>query len=349
MKILIISRGNGFGHAKRDLLVAKRLMQLNHEVIIASYSSGFQYLRLVYSGDLIDLELPSAGSSAERMFKLLDLIRRTQPDGIVVDEELLVLPMGRSLGIPTCFITNWLEDEQETLDFLQMADRIAIVDIQEHWMFPIPVSIRDKIRFIGPVVEVPAATRTREKKIVITSGSATIVDVPFFTKVIAALKDEQAYTKLVYSGTLTRSLQRLGDESTHFIADPGSFIDEVKSSSLVVCRGGHTTLWELASLGVPAIAIPRREEVNPSNIVYAKQMGERGYIRWLQEADMDTDLIASYVDQILSGQDQLQTYAYDGTAVDHLVSCVLETFHSTVRGGVGHGTGNGSYGHNSYI
>ena len=95
MKILIVSRGNGFGHAKRDLLVASRLMQLNHEVVIASYSSGFQYLRKVYAGELIDLKLPSAGSSAERILRLQDLIRCTQPDGIVVDEELLVLPLAK--------------------------------------------------------------------------------------------------------------------------------------------------------------------------------------------------------------------------------------------------------------
>ncbi|MCW3795138.1 hypothetical protein OM416_26400 [Paenibacillus sp. LS1] len=326
MKILIISRGNGFGHAKRDLLVAKQLMQLNHEVIIASYSSGFQYLRMVYPGDLIDLELPSAGSSALRIGKLLDLIRRTQPDGMVVDEELIVLPIGQSLGIPTCFITNWLEDEPETLGFLQMANQIAIVDVRQNWMFPVHDSLQEKLCFVGPVIDVPEPARTKEKKIIITSGSPTIVDVPFFTKTIAALKGNPDYVKLVYSGTLTKSLQRLGDESTHFITDPGSFIDEVRNSSLVVCRGGHTTLWELASLGVPAIAIPRREEVNPSNIVYAKQMGERGYIRWLQETDLDSDLLASYSNQILSGQEQLETYDYDGTAVDQLVSSILDCF-----------------------
>lgn len=326
MKVLIVSRGNGFGHAKRDLLVAKRLMQLNHKVIIASYSSGFQYLQRVYSGNLIDLELPSAGSSAERTRKLLDLISRTQPDGIVVDEELLVLPLAQSLGIPTCFITNWLEDEQETLGYLQMADRIAIVDQQEHWMFPTSDSIREKLHFVGPVVEVPERKAAREKKIVITSGSATIVDVPFFKRAIADLKGETDHIKLVYSGTLTKSLQRLGDETTQFIADPSSFMDEVSDSSLVVCRGGHTTLWELASLGIPAIAVPRREEVNRSNIVYARQMGERGYIRWLEESDMDQGLIAAYAGEILRGVTQLRTYAYDGAALDHLTSCILESF-----------------------
>ena len=108
----------------------------------------------------------------------------------------------------------------------------------------------------------------------ITSGAATLVDVPF-KQTIAALKENLTYTKLVYSGTLTRSLQRLGDDCTRFIEDPGSFMEEVRDSSLVICRG-HTTLWELASLGIPAIAIPRREEVNRSNIVYARQMGREG-------------------------------------------------------------------------
>ncbi len=325
MNILIISRGNGFGHAKRDLLVAKALTGLNHEVTIASYSSGYQYLRRVYSGNLIDLELPAAGGSADRVLKLLDVIRATQPDGIVVDEEVLVLPIARSMGIPTCFITNWMEDEKETLGFLQMADRIAIVDVQAHWMFPMPESLQARIRFVGPVVEVPEAAADKEKKIIITSGSPTIADVPFFMKAIAALKGEQEYVKLVYSGTLTKSLQRLEDESTHCIADPSSFMEEVSSSSLVVCRGGHTTLWELASLGIPAIAVPRREEVNPYNIVYAKQMGERGYVRWLQEADVDTDVLASYARGILGGQDQLQSYDDDGSSVDHLVACVLDS------------------------
>lgn len=326
MRILIISRGNGFGHAKRDLLVAKELIQLNHDVTIASYSSGYQYLRMVYPSHLINLRLPAAGGSADRVLKLLDLIRHTQPEGIVVDEELLVLPMAKSMGIPTCFITNWLEEETETLSFLEMADRIAIVDTPEHWMFPTPDSIQNKIQFVGPVVEVPEAAARKEKKIIITSGSPTIVDVPFFTKSIAALKGEQEYVKVVYSGTLTKSLKRFKDDSTHFVEEPSTFMDEVKTSSLVVCRGGHTTLWELASLGIPAIAVPRREEVNPYNVIYAKQMGERGYIRWLQEADMDTDLIASYASRILNGQDRLQTYAYDGMAVEHLVSCVLESF-----------------------
>lgn len=326
MKILIVSRGNGFGHAKRDLLVAKALLQLNHDVTIASYSSGYQYLRMVYPGSLIDLELPAAGSSADRLLKLMELISGKQPDGIVVDEELLVLPITRSMGIPTCFITNWLEDEKETLNYLQMADRIAVVDTQEHWMFPMPDSIRNKVRFTGPVVEVPEPAGSKEKKIVITSGSPTIVDVPFFMTSITALKGEQEYVKLVYSGTLTKSLQRFKDDSTRFIADPSSFMDEVRTSSLVVCRGGHTTLWELASLGVPAIAVPRREEVNPYNIVYAKQMGERGYVRWLQESDMDAGLIASYASRLLHGQDRLQAYPYDGSSVDHLIGCVLESF-----------------------
>jgi UDP-N-acetylglucosamine:LPS N-acetylglucosamine transferase len=326
MKILIISRGNGYGHAKRDLLVAKALEQLNHDVTIASYSSGYQYLRMANASDLIDLGLPASGSSANRVLKLLELIRDKQPEGIVVDEELLVLPIARSMGIPTCFITNWLEEEKETLGFLEMADRIAIVDIQEQWMFPIPDSIQNKIKFVGPVVEVPEAAAGKEKKIVITSGSPTIVDVPFFRQSITALKGEQDYVKLVYSGTLTKSLQRFKDDSTQFIADPSSFMDEVRSSSLVVCRGGHTTLWELAALGIPAIAVPRLEEVNPYNIVYAKQMGERGYVRWLQESDMDVDLIASYASKLLLGQDRLQAYPYDGSSTDQLVACVLESF-----------------------
>ncbi|MBB6022223.1 putative glycosyltransferase [Paenibacillus sp. JGP012] len=330
MKVLFVSRGNGFGHAKRDLLVAQRLIQFNHEVIIASYSSGLQYLQRVYSGQLIDLKLPSAGSSAERTSKLLDLIRCTQPDGIVVDEELLVLPIAKSMGIPTCFITNWLEDEPEIVGYLQMADQIAIVDQQDHWMFGAADSIREKLNFVGPVVEVPERTAAREKKIVITSGSATLVDVPFFRKAISDLKGETDYIKLVYSGTLTKSLQRLGDETTQFIADPGSFMDEVRDSSLVVCRGGHTTLWELASLGIPAIAVPRREEVNRSNIVYARQMGKRGYIRWLEESGMDQGLIAKYASEILRGQTELQTYAYDGTALDRLTSCILESFFLTL-------------------
>lgn len=326
MNILIISRGNGFGHAKRDLLVAQALHQMNHKVTIASYSSGYHYLQGGYGGDLIDLELPAAGGSADRVLKLLDVIRRTQPDGIVVDEELLVLPLARSLGIPTCFITNWMEDEKEALGFLQLADRIAIVDVQAHWMFPRPESLQSKISFVGPVVEVPEAAASKEKKIIITSGSPTIADVPFFMKAVAALKGEQEYVKLVYSGTLTKSLQRLEDDSTRFIADPSSFLEEVSSSSLVVCRGGHTTLWELASLGIPAIAVPRREEVNPYNIVYARQMGERGYIRWMAEADMDAEVLAKHASAILLGQHQLQSYSDDGSAIDRLVACVLDSF-----------------------
>lgn len=69
MKVLVISRGNGFGHAKRDLLLAQALQGVGHEVSIASYVDGHAFLNMKYYGKLIDLELPAAGSGADGFTK----------------------------------------------------------------------------------------------------------------------------------------------------------------------------------------------------------------------------------------------------------------------------------------
>jgi len=322
LNILLISRGNGFGHARRDMLLARALQRAGHEVTMASYASALALLKNFYDGRLIDLGLPAFGNEAERVRKLLDLFRDVAPELVVSDEELLALPIAVSQGIPVCFVTNWLDDNREMLGYLRMADSIAVVDMEDHWLFPIPDAIREKIRFVGPVLDISPIERNPSDQIVVTAGSPTIADARFFAKAIQALKPDRRYRKLIYGGTLTRSLERLKDDSVRFVLDQTTFLNEAASSRLVICRGGHTTLWELAALGIPGIAIPRPADVNPYNAVYARQMAARNYIEWLDESELTEETLALKVESALGRP--FASYRHTGESLERLLEAVLD-------------------------
>lgn len=140
MKILIVSFGVGIGHASRDLALAKKLEQHNHQVIFASFGSGYNYLKM----NKQDIHLiPSMNFQAEQgeikientvkeskdipfvfiksMYKEAMIMRQIRPDIVIADSTYSTPITAKFLNIPCYIITNDL-----TFGFSNSTDSIGI-------------------------------------------------------------------------------------------------------------------------------------------------------------------------------------------------------------------------------
>lgn len=307
-KVLFISRGLGWGHSTRDMLIAKLIKEISPEVKIefASCDAGYRaYNTLGY--ECFDLDLPANGAVGKRILKIGRLIKENQPALAIVDEELLALPIAKLFDVPVIFITNWfpLRRDREGIGLFNQADAILFTEYESFFKKPRGISV--PVECAGPVYRTFPHRQEEKLKIrkelgintryliLTTIGGGAAKAISYDTALLECIVD--AFLKLDMDAQLWLICGAL-DKFFKYAEAKGGNIKILGSTSelpkfmfasdLVITRSG-VTLWELAGLGIPSICIPAPSSVNIYAQHYARVMATRGTTISILQEDINPE------------------------------------------------------------
>lgn len=311
-KVLFFTRGLGFGHATRDMAIEEvmRRMDRSAEVIFVSYGSGARALKMWGRSPIIEMGF-SPGSKVW-MEVASDLVKNEKPAIIVSDEEIAAIEIAERYNIPSIYITNWFPNPIEQLCY---AARVIFPDLPDS--FPPPKALTN-ISFVGPICKLyPLSPLQKdlfkrsygclddEKYVLVTCGSVLVQDLLLFQRSKDAFMGLTIPARLfLLTGFLHHRLEDLTMKSSNMaIMDYISELPRyIQAFDLVITRGGHTTLWELALHGVPSISVPYGPDVNPMNERYAINMQRRGTTILVRDEEADPERLRTWMDRILRDQ-----------------------------------------------
>ena len=163
---LFFCRGRGRGHAVPDLEIAKALRDGAGSRIrlrFVSYSTGADVLEEA-GEEVIRLGLPDLNPFVETLVLCARVIGMLQPDLVVSHEEFAALPAAGIFGVPAVFLTDWFVDDPDRpiMRSLQFADEILFLE-REGWFEP-PAYVKDRVRYLGPLVRPLQYARTDRKR-----------------------------------------------------------------------------------------------------------------------------------------------------------------------------------------
>jgi predicted glycosyltransferase len=157
-KVVFITRGHGFGHAARDLLIVDAMRRAipGLELVLAASGTGAEYYRR-RGVPIIELDIPDSRDTGEAAGKavLQFLASVGGIDLVVVDEVMWALPICRKLlNVPCVLITDWFYSEIGLPDLdrtMNQASAIIVTDFAEAH-----TGVRDitvPLHFPGPLVK----------------------------------------------------------------------------------------------------------------------------------------------------------------------------------------------------
>lgn len=251
--------------------VARRLAENNFSVPLkfASYATGAGTLREAGYA-VIDLGLPEHNMIVETVAPAGVAIREQRPRLVVAHEEFAA-PMAASiLDIRSVFLTDWFGNATHSnMRALEAANEILFID--EPGAFEEPAYLRDKIRYVGPVLrdrEYGPGERARARKelgveegqlavgVFVHPGRRDETVAPVCGLLLAALDRIAAPMKVFWlSGAddvLAESLKRRRDAAILGASAP--FDRLMAACDLAFTKGNRNIVLELASFGVPTIS-----------------------------------------------------------------------------------------------
>ncbi|SFM91018.1 UDP-N-acetylglucosamine--N-acetylmuramyl-(pentapeptide) pyrophosphoryl-undecaprenol N-acetylglucosamine transferase [Methanolobus profundi] len=226
------------------------------------------------------------------LIKIRKLLKRTRPDMVISDSYFMGMVSARTRGIPCYLIVNQSNMEEffkgkgvsskilaeivriSYTGLFKMPDKVIIPD------YPLPHTVCrknlefqdktwDKVLFSGPLIgktyDETTAEETERPHVLCTIGGFGYRE-PIFRKVIevAGMDGSINYTLLSGPGVDPESLGDLPENVTilKFIDDQFPYM---KASDVVIAPGGHSTMMEALSFGVPMISFPDQKHSEQQN------------------------------------------------------------------------------------
>ncbi|TQD23810.1 UDP-N-acetylglucosamine--N-acetylmuramyl-(pentapeptide) pyrophosphoryl-undecaprenol N-acetylglucosamine transferase [Methanolobus vulcani] len=226
------------------------------------------------------------------IIKIRKFLKRTKPDVVISDSYFMGMLSAKSRSIPCYLIVNQSNMEEffkgkgvsskilaELVKkfytgMFKMADKVIIPD------FPLPHAVCrknldfkektwKKVFFSGPLIgktfEETIAKELEKPHVLCTVGGFGYRE-PIFRKVIEAAGMDKSINYTLLSGPSVdpASLGTLPENVTilKFIDDQFPYM---KASDLVIAPGGHSTMMEALSFGVPMITVPDQKHSEQQN------------------------------------------------------------------------------------
>jgi uncharacterized protein (TIGR00661 family) len=239
------------------------------------------------------------------LIKIRKLLKKTRPDVVISDSYFMGMISAKSRSIPCYLIVNQSNMEEffkgkgissriiveivkkSYIGMFRIADKIIIPD------FPLPHTIcrknlefkKDiwkKVFFSGPLIgktfEETTAEELERPHVLCTVGGFGYRE-PIFRKVIEAAGMDKSINYTLLSGPSVdpESLGTLPENVTilKFIDDQFPYM---KASNLVIAPGGHSTMMEALSFGVPMISVPDKkhnEQQNNAFVIEEDGLGKK--------------------------------------------------------------------------
>jgi UDP-N-acetylglucosamine:LPS N-acetylglucosamine transferase len=283
--ILYVSRGRGRGHAMQDLAIASELraqVPLTR-IIFASYDVGATVLQEA-KVELHNLELSERNPFPETLLRIARMIAEIKPTLVLAHEELAALTAARLQQIPSMFLTHWFPQRRDPRSqALEHAD--AVLFLEGPGVFPEPAFVENKVEYLGPMVRPSTYTvdqraelrqklglRVDEIFALVLPGSPREERSPIFNQVCRAFDQLSATVKrMTWIAGRDHTLLKSREDLTFCLEVIENTLDVqalMIASDFVVTKGTYNTLCELASLGIPSIALSHGK--NFVDDVYAK-------------------------------------------------------------------------------
>ncbi|MDW7731198.1 MAG: glycosyltransferase [Methanolobus sp.] len=264
-----------------------------------------------------------ASLSPGNILSVYRLLREKDPDIVVSDGYYLGILAARSKKIATCMIVNqsnmeeFFQGKSSTVRLLgslvrrfyhsiyHKVDCIVIPDFPEPYTvcarnLAFPSAVRHKLSFSGPLVrkrfsEVEAPDLD-SPHVLCTIGGFGYRRGIFYKILVAAKMDPRINYTLIAGPGL--DINELGDVPENvnicsFIADPFPYY---KASDLVISAGGHGTLMETLSFGIPLFSFPDQGHSEQEN--NAQVVDDRGYGRRLDYSVSTEELLAMIIEVV---------------------------------------------------
>jgi hypothetical protein len=272
-KVVFLTRGHGFGHAARDLLIIEALRRAvpDLDLVLAASGTGAEFYRR-RGVPFVELDIPDARDTGEEAGKVVwgFLSSVGDVDLVVVDEVMWALPICRRLlTVPCVLITDWFYSEIGLPDLdrtMNQASAIIVTDFAEAH-----TGVRDitvPLHFPGPLVkpfDLPHEQARRELGIGedAFTGVVTLGGMP-------DRPDARAIADLVVTGWQARStptdrLLLLADGAAGDGAAGNGGIEWVgvsdtperyfRAADVVLADAAGFTVCELTRHGVPTVAV----------------------------------------------------------------------------------------------
>jgi len=290
--LLWFARGVGYGHAVRDREILARVERAcpDLQVIVATHGAG---LGLLSRYDLIDLGPWDQTNSYAKAWRAAELVRKVSPVLVACDEEMEAAFAAHRSGVPVTYITNWLlnPDLHPRCRTLQTADSMIFADFRDGAI--VEGAWRVPIEYVGPILApIPDESERRairrgigledgEQLLTLAVGAGTKQDLRFVEWLLGALAGSGLEVSMaVAAGELADVLAPViaADTEVRLLRDFEAARRCTLASDVVLTRGGHTILWELAYAGIPSVAIPHSRSVNPLNRRYVSRMARTGAV-----------------------------------------------------------------------
>lgn len=250
------------------------------------------------------------------LVRIRKLLKRIRPDVVISDSYFIGMISAKSRNIPCSMIVNQSNMEEffkgkgvstrilaelvKTFytGMFKMADRVIIPD------YPMPYTICrknlefnrktwEKVIFSGPLVSngynETVAEQLDRPHVLCTLGGFGYRE-PIFRKVIQAAAMDKSINYTLLSGPSVNPSD-FGDVPENvrilqFISDQFPYL---KSSDVVIAPGGHSTMMEALSFGIPMISIPDLKHSEQQN--NARAIEEDGLGMKLDYSSSATDIL----------------------------------------------------------
>src|SRR3989338_6847299 len=284
-RILFTVCGLGLGHATRSSVLIRSLFK-RHQVFIASYGSGDEYLGREFREEMARngaklhwFELVFKGSqylkartffqslpllprvAATNFQKMVQLVREFKPDLIISDFDVNGLYVGHLFGIPVVTISNMhlmnyvkphLKFNQVLEYYLTETPVLNAFIASKYFVIPtlIKPDIREKnVFFFHPIVRESLLEKTpAQGSHILVYGSDEQID-----PVLRLLPQFPQYQFIVYG----RNTSRKEGNIKYKVFSQQGFAKDLLSAQALVCHGGTSILYETAVFQKPVCVVTK--------------------------------------------------------------------------------------------
>lgn len=255
-----------------DIAIVEELRRrgLNDDVRFVSYGTGATTFRQA-GYPVIDLKMPDNNPFLDTIIYCTQVISRLKPDLVIAHEEVAAMVAASAFDNRTIFITDFFQEPTMlSTKALEFADELIFIGDSD--VFTEPPSLRDKIKYVGPLVRPLQYTRADRSQarselgleqdttlISCMPGSWSEAGGPIASLVCEAFNLLPTPSKVLWwiaGADYERLTHDFRDRKDVIVVRDDPHIDRLMvASDVVITKSNRVTLRELNALGVPSISL----------------------------------------------------------------------------------------------
>ncbi len=352
-KILISPLDWGLGHATRCIPVIHELLSRNIEVIIAADGKPLELLKNEFPNLIFEV-LPGYDVTYQNkgsfFFKVLSnvphilkmihkehvmlekLIKKHQIDAVISDNRYGLW----TKKVPCVFITHQMRIISPVLEdlvfflntqFINRFDICWIPDVSSERNLSGKLSHLESLpahaRFIGPLTRFKGTCKLKKKYEVMAIVSGPEPQRSVFEEKLKAQLEKLNKTALLVLGKPEETIKSNSNNLT-IVSHLNSIEMEeaVASSEVIVCRGGYSTIMDLAVYGKKAVFIPTPGQTEQEYL--AKRFAGKGCCVYQKQSEMDLQTALLRI-PFMQGIPLIKQQKELSDAIDKLLRCLQST------------------------